>query len=332
MNIYKTVSVIGAGSWGTALANLMAPQADTVHLIARSEEMALAINDTRRNSKYLTDLALADNIIGSAEISTAISSEVIVFAVPTSAIRNTAAILRELKVDPSTILVSVAKGIERGSGMRMTEVLHDVLPDNPVAVISGPNHAEEVALNLPTCTTVGCADAEIGANLRELFSAPTFRSYSNEDLIGIEWGGAMKNIYAIAAGIISGLELGDNAIAALITRALAEMIRLGEAFGANPATFAGLSGVGDLMTTCYSKHSRNHRVGLALAQGLSVDQACEQLNMVAEGVRNTQSIYEQAKLKGIETPLIHAVYSVLYQGVSPETAIQSLFTRELKAE
>jgi len=199
-------------------------------------------------------------------------------------------------------------------------------------VISGPNHAEEVAMNLPTCTTVGCTDADIGASLRKLFSSPTFRSYSNEDLIGIEWSGAMKNIYAIAAGIISGLKLGDNAIAALITRALAEMIRLGEAFGANPQTFSGLSGVGDLMTTCYSKHSRNHRVGLALAKGLSVDEACDQLNMVAEGVRNTQSIYEQARLKEIDTPLIQAVYSVLYQGVNPDTAIKSLFTRELKAE
>ena len=214
----------------------------------------------------------------------------------------------------------------------MTEVIQEVLPDNSVAVLSGPNHAEEVAMNLPTCTAIGCADIKTGASLRELFSGATFRSYSSEDLIGIEWGGAMKNIYAIAAGLVSGLQLGDNAMAALTTRALAEMTRLGTAFGAQPQTFSGLSGVGDLMTTCYSHHSRNHRVGLALAQGLSVDQACDQLGMVAEGVRNTQSIFEQAQLKGIDVPLMQAVYSVLYQGVSPDMAIQELFTRELKSE
>lgn len=330
--MYQKVAVIGAGSWGTALANLVSSHVKEVVLVARSAEMAAEINKSHRNPKYLTNLELPPSVVATEDLSQVVNADVIVLAVPTSAIRNTANLLLDLSIPESTVLVSVSKGIERGSGLRMTEVIREVLPDNLVSALSGPNHAEEVAQDLPTCTVVGCADIQTGASLRELFSGATFRSYSSEDLIGIEWGGAMKNIYAIAAGLVSGLKLGDNAMAALTTRALAEMTRLGSAFGAQPQTFSGLSGVGDLMTTCYSHHSRNHRVGLALAEGLSVDQACEQLGMVAEGVRNTQSIYEQAQLKGIDVPLMQAVYSVLYQGVSPNKAIQALFTRELKPE
>ena len=329
---YNQVAVVGAGSWGTALAHLASQNCEAVTLIPRSEEMAREINDSRQNPKYLTDLTLSDNVQAVADLSKAVQAEVIILGVPTSAIRNTANLLSEAGLAPSTVLVSVAKGIERGSGKRMTEIIQEVLPENPVAVLSGPNHAEEVALDLPTCTVIGCIDEEVSSSLQSLLASQTFRSYTSQDLVGIEWGGAMKNIFAIAAGISNGLNLGDNAMAALVTRALAEMTRIGIEFGAQPETFAGLSGVGDLMTTCYSHHSRNHRVGLALAQGMTVDQACDQLGMVAEGVRNTQSIYEQTQARGLDVPLIQAVYLVIYQGVSPEVAIQGLFTRELKPE
>lgn len=332
MQHYQHIAVIGAGSWGTALAHLVSAHTARVTLVPRSHEMAQSINEHHRNPRYLTELALSDNITATTDWATIITAEVIVMAVPTSAIRNTARSLEEAGLSPQSILVSVAKGIERGSGMRMSEVIQQVLPHNPVAVLSGPNHAEEVMQQLPTCTVIGCEDDSIGTALRETFSGDSFRSYSSTDCIGVEWGGAMKNIYAIAAGIITGLQLGDNAMSALITRALAEMTRLGTACGAEPQTFAGLSGVGDLVTTCYSHHSRNHRVGLALAQGLTVDQACDELGMVAEGVRNAQSIYEQAQLREVEVPLLRAVYSVLYQGISPDQAIKALFTRELKAE
>ena len=332
MKQYKHVSVIGAGSWGTALAQLISAHSERVTLVPRCEEMAATINASQCNPKYLKELSLAPNISATTDLSQIIEAEVIVLAVPTSAIRNTANLLKELGLHSESVLVSVAKGIERGSGLRMTEIIQEVLPDHTIATLSGPNHAEEVALNLPTCTVIGCDNQEIGDQLLSLFSGPTFRSYSSPDIIGVEWGGAMKNVYAIAAGIVSGLKLGDNAMSALTTRALAEMTRLGTAFGANPQTFSGLSGVGDLMTTCYSPHSRNHRVGLALAEGLSVDQACDQLGMIAEGVRNTQSIQEQATLKSIDAPLLEAVYSILYQGKSPENAIQELFTRQLKSE
>lgn len=326
------IAVVGAGSWGTALANLVAKNCSQVSLIARSKDMADAINETRHNPKYLKDLTLPENLMSSTDLADTLHAQLIILAVPTSAIRNTTNLLKEQGVQPDAVLVSVSKGIELGSGLRMSEVIHDVLPDNPVVVLSGPNHAEEVAQNLPTCTVIGCRDHELAVSLQPLFNSPTFRSYTSDDMIGIEWGGAIKNIFAIAAGIAEGLKLGDNAIAALVTRGLAEMTRLGMQFGAKECTFAGLSGVGDLMTTCYSPHSRNHQFGLALAKGLTVNEAERQLGMIAEGVRNTRSVYEQSKAKQVETPLIDAVYTIIYQGISPAQAIQALFTRELKAE
>ena len=332
MKPFTKVAVIGAGSWGTALTNLIASNCPAVSLIARSVEMSNAINETRHNPRYLKELTLSENISSSADLANALDAQIILLAVPTSAIRNTANLLKEKGIRAETILISVSKGIERGSGLRMSEVINDVLPENPVAALSGPNHAEEVAQNLPTCTVIGCEDHTIALALQPLFSSPTFRSYTSDDMIGFEWGGAIKYIFAIAAGIAEGLKLGDNAIAALVTRGLAEMTRIGTTFGAKETTFAGLSGVGDLMTTCYSPHSRNHQIGLALARGLTVNEAEKKLGMIAEGVRNAQSIYEQAQEKKIDTPLIDAVYSILYRGISPAQAIQALFTRELKAE
>ena len=332
MALISKVSVIGAGSWGTALAHLVAKNCDQVTLVTRSAEVAKSINEKRKNPRYLKELILAENVKADNDLSASKEADLILLAVPTSAIRNTASTLQEMGLTSSTILISVSKGIERGTGYRMTEIIHEVLPGNPVLALSGPNHAEEVSLELPTCTVIGCEDEEVATRVQSLFVSTTFRCYTSTDIIGIEWGGAIKNIFAIAAGIASGLKLGDNAIAALVTRGLAEMKRVGVAFGADEETFSGLSGVGDLMTTCYSPHSRNHQMGLALAKGLTVSQAEEQLSMVAEGVRNTQSIYEQVKKKNLDAPLIEAVYAVLYKGMSPEQAIHTLFTRELRAE
>ena len=326
------VVIIGAGSWGTALANLVAPNCENVYLISRSESVVQSINNSRLNSKYLKELELPENVSADTEIAIACEADLVVLAIPTSAIRATAKALRESEL-PSTIpLITVSKGIERGSGLRMTQVISEELPENTVAALSGPNHAEEVAKNLPTCTVIGCADSDTAVFLQSLFRSPSFRSYTSQDLIGIEWGGAMKNIFAIAAGIAKGLNLGDNAISALVTRGLAEMTRVGIVLGAEAETFAGLSGLGDLVTTCYSPHSRNHQVGLALARGLSVSEAEKLLGMVAEGVRNTQSIYERAQELSLDTPLIQAVYSVIYEDVAPNIAIQGLFMREPRAE
>ena len=332
MSAIDHVVIIGAGSWGTALAHVISANTKKVSLIARSKETVEAINTTKKNPKYLTNLTLAQNVTANSELSLASCADLIIIAVPTSGIRNTTQILKELGIKKTAMLVTVSKGIERGSGLRMSQVIQEILPNNPVGVLSGPNHAEEVSLNLPTCTVLGFEDLAKATELQPIFCSSNFRTYTSDDLPGIEWGGAIKNTFAIAAGIARGLSLGDNAVAALVTRGLAEMIRLGMEMGAKQITFSGLSGVGDLMTTCYSPHSRNHQIGLALAKGNTVAEAEKKLGMVAEGVRNTQSIYEESKKLGVDTPLIDAVYGILYKGVSPAEALTSLFTRELKGE
>jgi glycerol-3-phosphate dehydrogenase (NAD(P)+) len=230
------------------------------------------------------------------------------------------------------VLLSCAKGIEKHTGDRMSQILREALPSNPVAVLSGPNHAEELALGQPACAVVGCEDGSVADALQELFSLPQFRPYTSTDLAGIELGGAIKNVYAIAAGIAHGLGLGDNAVAALVTRALAEMTRLGVALGGRIETFAGLSGVGDLLVTCFSEHSRNHRVGLALGRGKSLEEAIRDLGMVAEGVPNTLSIYEAAHRAGARTPIIDAVHSILYRNKPAAEALMELLSRDTRTE
>jgi glycerol-3-phosphate dehydrogenase (NAD(P)+) len=214
----------------------------------------------------------------------------------------------------------------------MSVILREVFPDNPIAVFSGPNHAEEIAKDLATCAVIGCEDEALAEQLQQLFTAPHFRSYTSDDLAGIELGGAIKNVYAIAAGIALGLGLGDNAIAALVTRALAEMTRLGTRLGGRVETFAGLSGVGDLIVTCYSEHSRNHRVGKQLGEGRTLEEAVESLGMVAEGVPNTLSIHEAARSIGVRTPIIDAVHAILYRGMPAAKALTELLSRDPRPE
>ncbi|MDG1671208.1 MAG: NAD(P)-dependent glycerol-3-phosphate dehydrogenase, partial [Akkermansiaceae bacterium] len=222
--------------------------------------------------------------------------------------------------------------IERETGKRMSEIISDSFSENPVAVFSGPNHAEEIARGLPAAATIGCSNIAIGEALQHTFSNERFRCYTNEDVAGIELGGALKNIFAIAAGVAAGLKLGDNAISALVTRALAEMIRLGTQLGGNPDTFPGLSGLGDLMTTCFSPHSRNQRIGVALGTGQKLQDAVEQLGMVAEGVPNTRSIYEAARRVDARTPIIDVVYAMLYEDVPPAEALDRLFRQSPRNE
>ena len=332
MTDFSYITVIGAGSWGTAIAQLVSKNARHVSLVTRSAKDAYKINTLRKNPRYLPSLELSENINATTDLSQALEASVILLAVPTSAIRDTALLLQKYRLSHKTALISLAKGIERGSGLRMSEILNECLPFNPVLALSGPNHAEEISESLPACTVISCKDHKTAIELQPLFSAELFRSYTTSDIIGVEWGGAVKNVFAIAGGLVKGLHLGDNALAGLVTRGLAEMTRLGCAFGAREETFAGLSGIGDLVTTCYSSHSRNHQVGLALAEGLSLDEAISRLGMVAEGVKNTQSIYELAREKKVEVPLIKAVYSILYENTPPYRALTELFSRRLKPE
>lgn len=329
---FTSAAILGSGSFGTALAHLLAPKLDSVVLIGRDATAAEAINRDRKNPHYLTDVVLAPNIRASDRLADALGHSLVVFAVPTSATRETARRLADAGLSSETALLSCAKGIERETGDRMSEILRDAFPDHPIAVLSGPNHAEEIAKCLATCAVIASEDSALAVRLQELFTFPHFRSYTSDDLTGIEFGGAVKNVYAIAAGMAHGLGLGDNAVAALVTRALAEMTRLGTTLGGRPETFSGLSGVGDLLVTCFSNQSRNHRVGLALGSGKTLDEAVASLGMVAEGVPNTLSIYEVARRTGARTPIIDAVHSILYDGKPVSLAMKDLLNRDPRPE
>lgn len=330
--VFQNVAVIGSGSFGTAVARLLQPRLESIHLIGREVAVADAINRSHRNSHYLTDIELATHVTAGTEMDGALLADLVIFAVPTSGTREAARSLATLGLPTHVPLLSCAKGVEMESGERMSEILHHVFPKNPVAVLSGPNHAEEIARGMATCAVIGSADRDLASRLQDLFTLPHFRSYTSDDVAGLEFGGAIKNIYAIAAGMAHGLGLGDNAVAALVTRALAEMTRLGTALGARPETFAGLSGVGDLVVTCFSEHSRNHRVGLAIGRGDSLETAVASLGMVAEGVPNTRSIHQLARRNGARTPIIDAVYRILYEQQPAAEAMRELLSRDPRPE
>ena len=241
--------------------------------------------------------------------------------------RSVAQRLRSLPVQPDAVIVSCTKGIEQGTHKRMTEILQEYLPSNPIGVLSGPNHAEDICLGLPSASLIGFEDPKYADWVQQIFASKTFRVYSATDIIGMQLGGTIKNVFAIGAGLCEGLNLGDNAQAALLTRGLAEMTRIGVASGGRRETFMGLSGVGDLIVTCYSRHSRNQTVGRRLAEGKSLQEILDTLGMVAEGVPNTLSVYEIARKLEVRTPLIDAVYSVLYESKPPMEALAELMTR-----
>jgi len=329
---FTSAAILGSGSFGTALASLLAPQLGSIVLIGRDPAAAETINREHRNPNYLGATTLAASIRASTRLADALEHPLVIFAVPTSATRATARDLAAAGLAEDRTLVSCAKGIEKDTGDRMTQVLREVFPRNPIAALSGPNHAEEIARGLATCAVIASDDPQLARRLQGLFTLPHFRSYTCSDLAGLELGGAVKNVYAIAAGMAHGLGLGDNAVAALVTRALAEMARLGTALGGRAETFSGLSGVGDLIVTCFSEHSRNHRVGLALGGGKTLAEAVEAIGMVAEGVPNTYSIHEAARRAGVRTPIIDAVYSVLYQGKPAAAAMKELLTRDPRPE
>jgi glycerol-3-phosphate dehydrogenase (NAD(P)+) len=332
MKHINACAILGAGSLGTALATLLSQKLESVVLHSKDPSCAEGINRDHRNPKYLSKIDLPKAIQGTADYRAVLDMPLILFAVPTVGIRTEAEKLQALGLPKTTALVTCAKGIERNTGERMSEILRDVFPDNPIGVLTGPNHAEEIALDLVTCAVVASENAELADALQELFTLPHFRVYTSSDVAGAELGGAVKNVYAIAAGMAHGLGLGDNAVAALVTRALAEMTRLGVALGGHKDTFAGLSGVGDLIVTCFSEHSRNHRVGLALGKGKTLEEAVASLGMCAEGVPNTLSIYEMAKQLGVRTPIIDAVYSVLYEGKATALAMRDLLDRDPRPE
>jgi len=326
------IAVLGAGSWGTALAIAIANRpGNRVVLWGRDPRQMETIRRRRENAAFLPGIRLPETIRPSADLAEAAGAEAILMVVPSGGLRETAEQLAA--IGTGATLISCTKGIERGSGLRMSEILARIVPGSPVAVLSGPSHAEEVARGMPTALVLGCAREAVAARWQAAITSPTFRVYTSTDVPGIELGGALKNVFAIAAGLGDGLGFGDNTKAALVTRALGELIRVGMAMGGRSETFHGLSGVGDLMVTCFSRHSRNRKVGEALGRGdRSLEAIMESMTMVAEGVPTTLAAWECARQHGLTTPVIDAVHALLYLGKTPQEILEEVLTREPKPE
>lgn len=329
------ITVLGAGSWGTTLAVLLAAKGHEVRLWAHRPEFARALEAERENKRYLNGIIFPPTLHAVESIRDAVGvAEMIVTAVPSQALRETAVAFAGVLLE-GKIIVNVAKGIELKSGKRMSEVLLETLPGldlSRVAVLYGPSHAEEVAREQPT-TVVACSVSEQTARrVQDAFHTRFFRVYVNTDLVGVEIAGSVKNIIAIAAGISDGLGFGDNAKAAIITRGLAEMSRLGAKLGADPMTVSGLSGIGDLVVTCLSKHSRNRHVGEQIGRGRTLDEVISEMNMIAEGVLTSKAVVELSERLGVDMPITRAVYEMLFEGKPAQQATFDLMTREPKAE
>jgi glycerol-3-phosphate dehydrogenase (NAD(P)+) len=290
------------------------------------------MRETRENAEYLPGVKLPESIHVTSEIADCLRADLIVFVTPSVALRSVATRLHDVGLDTETILLSGTKGIEHGTGLRMTEVLHEIFPRNTVAVLSGPNLAAEVSRDLPSAAVLGCRNPQCAEELQSYLGSERFRIYSSDETIGIELGGALKNVFAIAAGASDGFGLGDNSKAALVTRGLAELLRLGTAMGGNPRTFYGLSGAGDLIATCFSQLSRNRRVGERLGRGETLEQIVASTQTVAEGIPTAKSAFECARRLQIETPIIDQIYSVVHEGKPPADAMQALLARDQKAE
>lgn len=328
---FKRTAILGAGSWGTALAILWAKRGNEITLWGHNAERLERVKASRENADYLPGMKLPPSIAITTELADCTDADLIVFVTPSVAVRSVAQQLR-LSAANDAVLMSCTKGIEHGTGMRMTQILSEIYPGHTVAVLSGPNLAVEVSRDLPTATVLGCAQAECAEELQQHLGSSRFRIYSSDETVGIELGGALKNVFAIPSGVSDGFGLGDNSKAALVTRSLAELLRLGTAMGGHPKTFYGLSGAGDLIATCFSQLSRNRQVGEQLGRGRSLEQIVSSMSMVAEGVPTTKSAYECARKLNIETPIIDQVYAVLYEGKPPLQGLQDLLGRDQKSE
>lgn len=328
----KQTAIIGAGSWGTALAALWARDGRWIALWGNDSNRINKIEVARENPAYLPGVRLPGSVRATDRLADCGGADLVVLVTPSMALRQIAERLHKTGISQSAVLLSCTKGIEHGSGKRMSEILAEIFPGHTVAVLSGPNLAVEVARGLPTATVIGCGDEDRATQLQSFLGSELFRVYTSNDVVSIELGGALKNIFALAAGVTDGLGLGDNSKAALITRAMAELLRLGVAMGGNARTFYGLSGVGDLIATCFSQLSRNRRVGERLGHAETLSQIQADMQMVAEGIPTAKSAYECARRLGVDTPIIDQVYAVLYEEKPLLFAMQELLGRDPKAE
>jgi glycerol-3-phosphate dehydrogenase (NAD(P)+) len=329
------IGVVGAGSWGTALANLLGSKGFKVDLWVFEKEVKDQILEHRENMFFLPGINLSDRIIPSNEFEAVVANkDLLLIVVPSHVMRTTALNISEYISDTS-IVVSASKGIENKTHLMMSGVLKETLPkipENRFAVLSGPSFAREVANKNPTVVTVASNDQKVANLVQHVFATSYFRVYTSNDMLGVELGGSVKNVIAIAAGVIDGLGLGLNTRAALITRGLTEIRRLGLKLGANPRTFTGLAGVGDLILTCTGDLSRNHTVGKKIGAGQKLREILAEMRMVAEGVKTARSVYNLSRKLGVEMPISHEIYHILYDDLSPREALQKLMTRDLKQE
>lgn len=332
------IAVLGAGSWGSVLANLLVGNNEEVMLWSRDSEQVVTMNRWHINPQYMKDFKYSPDLKATDDMEEAVrDAEYILMVIPTKGLREVAGNLNEIlvKLDQKPLLIHATKGLEQETYKRPSQMLAEEIDEDhrqDIVVLSGPSHAEDVAIQDMTAVTAACANLTAAERVQKLFSNNFFRVYTNDDVIGAEFGGALKNIIAIGAGALQGLGYKDNARAALITRGLAEIRRLGVAFGANPFTFIGLSGVGDLVVTATSKNSRNWRAGYQLGQGRQLEDVISNMGMVIEGIYTAKAAYELAQKRNVKMPITEALYRVLYEGEDIETAITNLMSRKATSE
>lgn len=324
----EKVAVIGAGSWATALAVLLGKKGHPVSLWARRADQVTELRESRQNHKYLPGIVLPDTIAATSDLEEAVSGcDKIVLGVPSHAVRQLCTQLKPILKTTKTV-INTAKGLEESSLLRLSTVIDEEFGgQHQVVVLSGPSHAEEVGRDLPTTVVVATRHRKTAEAVQDLFMTPTFRVYTNPDMVGVELAGALKNVIALCCGVADGLGLGDNTRAALMTRGLTEIARLGVAMGAQPLTFAGLAGVGDLIVTCTSMHSRNRRAGIEIGKGKTMEEALDSVQMVVEGVRTTRSAWALAQRHQISMPITEQAYRVLFEGANARDAVTNLMMR-----
>lgn len=326
------ITFIGGGSFGTALGVMLGKKGLDVKIYDRNNNVIEDINVKRENMKYLPHVIIPSNVTAYNNIEEALNgSKYVVLSVPSNAVREVSKSLKSY-INEDVIIINVSKGIEEHTGKRLSQVIQEELPENHVVILSGPSHAEEVGLDIPTTVVVSSEDMKYAKEVQEIFMTSKFRVYTNEDLIGVEVGGAVKNIIALAAGISDGIGYGDNTKAALMTRGMSEIIRIGEKLGGKRETFAGLTGMGDLIVTCTSMHSRNRRAGILIGKGYSMEEAIEEVGMVVEGIKACKAFYEQKEELGVSMPITDVLYKVLFEGKDPKYGVYELMTRDKKSE
>lgn len=325
------ITFLGGGSFGTSLAVLLAEKNNIVSVYNRDVDVVNEMNIKRRNSKYMKELIIPESVTAFNNIDEAIKdTDYIVLAVPSHVIRSMCEQLKG-KISNNIPIISIAKGIEEDSDKRLSVVIEEEL-NNPVVILSGPSHAEEVAMKLPTTLVSTSTNMKYAEEVQDLFMTPYFRVYTNDDIIGVEVGGAVKNIIALAAGVIDGLGYGDNTKAALLTRGMKEISRIGIALGGRAETFYGLTGMGDLIVTCTSMHSRNRRAGLLIGQGMSIDEALKEIGMVVEGIKACRAFYQLKEKIGIDMPITDGLYKGLFEGKNAKVIVDELMSRDKKNE